>query len=58
MGNRSRKYPLKRILWIYNLDGKSKFFRIKGKDKKYFTKLRRRNEKKLVTQEIERELYS
>jgi hypothetical protein len=56
MSGRSRKYPLKRIIWIYNLDGKSKFFKIKGKDKRYFKKLRRREEKKFVAKVIDQEL--
>lgn len=56
MRNHSRKYPLKRILWIYNYDGKSKFFRIKGKDKRYFKKLRRREEKKFAAQVVSQEL--
>lgn len=56
MNDRSRKYPLKRIIWIYNLDGKSKFFKIRGKDKRYFKKLRRREEKKFVAKVIDQEL--
>lgn len=56
MSGRSRKYPLKRIIWIYNLNGKSKFFKIKGKDKRYFKKLRRREEKKFVAKVIDQEL--
>lgn len=56
MSDRSRKYPLKRIIWIYNLDGKSKFFKIKGKAKRYFKKLRRREEKKFVAKVIDQEL--
>lgn len=56
MSDRSRKYPLKRTIWIYNLDGKSKFFKIKGKDKRYFKKLRRREEKKFVAKVIDQEL--
>lgn len=56
MNDRSRKYPLKRIIWIYNLNGKSKFFKIKGKDKRYFKKLRRREEKKFVAKVIDQEL--
>lgn len=56
MNDRPRKYPLKRIIWIYNLNGKSKFFKIKGKDKRYFKKLRRREEKKFVAKVIDQEL--
>lgn len=56
MNDRSRKYPLKRIIWIYNLYGKSKFFKIKGKDKRYFRKLRRREEKNFVAKVIDQEL--
>jgi hypothetical protein len=56
MSDHSRKYPLKRIIWIYNLDGKNKFFKIKGKDKRYFKKLRRREEKKFVAKVIDQEL--
>jgi len=45
MKDKSKRYPYSKIKWDYNLDGASDYYRIKGKDKRYFKKLRRRQEK-------------
>ena len=51
MNDKSKSYPYKKILWNYNLDGASDYYRIKGKDKQYFKKYRRRQEKKELFRE-------